>query len=270
MKILLFGNCQMSIYKRALNKILDYKPTVEYWVSYENLNNFKEVKNSIESCDVLVIQPISNYEDFKLDNLKQHLKSTCNIITVPYIRFKGFFNITKSIPITKLSSYAYNFPNVKNEQEINDYITNKRDIKHIIEYEFVKSCNKLKKIELNSDIKFYNFFLKKYKTIPLFKDQWHPTSLFNNYLQFEFLKICKKKFGLGFKHNFISKPIREAGHFQPITNETAEILGLEYNLDSYYQVSRFDFLNKILNYEKHGKETINTYEDFCKLMCSSI
>jgi hypothetical protein len=50
--------------------------------------------------------------------------------------------------------------------------------------------------------------------------------------------------------------VKEFGHFKPITDRCSEVLQLEYDLDSYFQYSRRDYLITILHYDNTASDRI--------------
>jgi hypothetical protein len=74
------------------------------------------------------------------------------------------------------------------------------------------------------------------------------------------LKTISEKKGVVFdKIDLISLGTTKAefGHYKPIKNIFAKVLGLTYDLDSYYIYNRYDYLTKILDYEENGEVFIN-------------
>jgi len=219
--LLIFSNCQGDHYKRILEKFTNINDFVDikYLISYENLNRFNECKPFFETCDILLINPIENYPDFSLPNLKKLIKSTCIIIKIPFIRFEGFWIPEKYKVLNKIPpSIATKIPDICTF-DIDTYLSGIREDKTFVEQHFSESLKKLQKIESDCDIKFVEFFLENYKLFPLFKDEWHPTIYFYDYLANEIINIIKVYIPIN--NNFIVKYSNisiDTGHYSPITD----------------------------------------------------
>jgi hypothetical protein len=93
LKILIFSNCHGEYYKNILEKntnILIFFE-IRYIISYENLSNYKNIKEDFENADIILINPIENYDNFRLENIKKIMKKDCKLIVIPFIRFDGFW-----------------------------------------------------------------------------------------------------------------------------------------------------------------------------------
>jgi flagellar biosynthesis protein FlhB len=91
--LLIFSNCHRNYYKKIFEKYtnIPYLFNIKYIINYENLNNYENIKPYFEKADIIIINPILNYEKFKIENIKNIVKPTCKIIIIPFIRFDGFW-----------------------------------------------------------------------------------------------------------------------------------------------------------------------------------
>jgi hypothetical protein len=229
------------------------------------LNNFKNIKEYFENADIILINPIENYVDFRLENIKKIIKQDCKLIIIPFIRFEGFWLEDKYLKLKKFqSNIIQDFPNIY-LNSIDNYLDNSIFDINIFKDHFNNSVNKLKEIENKSDILFVDYFLNNYKKYPMFKDSYHPT---NNILEFIASQIIEKineMHPIDNKFKYSLQITIESGHFKPITNTVKKILNLEYDLDSYYRVSRKDYLTKILEYDNNiNNGNIEDYNEFYK------
>ena len=87
LKIFIFTNCHGEYYKNILKKYTNISIyfEIKYIISYENLNNFKNIKENFENADIIIINPIENYIDFRLENIKKIMKKDCKLIVIPFI-----------------------------------------------------------------------------------------------------------------------------------------------------------------------------------------
>jgi hypothetical protein len=255
MNIFIFANCHGQIYKDfILKNVLDRKQiNVDYAISYESLDSYNELLPTFQKADILIIQPVSNYKEFKLTNLIKVLKPDCLIIKVPFVRFEGFWPKESAKKLTKFDHAAVtDFPQLNSNDEIITYLSEDKTDTKYVKNVFELGLEKLKNIENNGDIEFFDFFMEHYKTIPLFRDQLHPTAIFYQHFAKQIAKIISKKKEVGFSntkdgvHNNVAK---EYGHYRPIKDVFAKTLGLEYDLSTYFLYNRFEYLSKILHYE---------------------
>lgn len=267
MKILIFANCHGSLYKDALNQAdKDGRLDVEHVISYENINKYDEVKSKFSQCDILIIQPVANYNEFKLDSLKKILKPNCVVIRVPFVRFDGFWDVKDVRVLKKFTQPAVMFfPNIRHLNEVGDYLRGSNCSELDIKRRFDSAIAEFKSLEKQGDVKFIDFFMKNYKSLPLFRDSYHPTKIFYEFLSHQIVNLTKLHENSLFLYNFEIKinNNKEYGHFKPITNKVASVLGLQYDLNSYFVYTRYDYLTSILRYE--NDPDVNVVADLTKL-----
>jgi hypothetical protein len=74
--LVVFANCHgekyLDILKRDTN--IDELFNIQYYVSYQELDNFDSLKSKFENADILIINRIKSYENFTIENLKKILK----------------------------------------------------------------------------------------------------------------------------------------------------------------------------------------------------
>ncbi|WNC71300.1 GSCFA domain-containing protein [Thalassotalea psychrophila] len=260
MNIFIFANCHGQIYKNYINKYINkninYK--LDYAISYESLKDYEKLLPTFKAADILIIQPVSNYKEFTLENLNNVIKKDCLVIRVPFVRFDGFWPKEKAKVLKKIEHAAVtDFPKVNTTKEIADYLTEQVTDSKLIFDIFNLALIKLAEIEKSGDIKFYDFFLKNYKMVPLFRDQLHPTTVFFEHFAAQIIGIISEKRGLEFNAIDQRKPgnaPKEYGHFRPIKNIFAKELGLQYDLNSYFIYNRFEYLSNILAFENDADE----------------
>lgn len=266
MNVLIFANCQGSVYGNFLKRSKIKNLKLEHIVSYKSLTEFEKLKEKFKTCDTLIIQPIKNYKEFTLNHIKTVVKSECQIITVPYLRFNGFWpELETYISLTKVVNLGVKIPNIKTEIDIWNFLKSRDLSKEDMVLHFNKCYDNLQNHEEEVDIKYMDFFDSNFKSIPLFRDYNHPAARFSNYLQNEFVKIFNEKLGTNIPQEPF-KAIKDFGHYDVISDVIAEVLNLEYDLDSYYPITRFQYLKLLLNYENSKNKIIQTMEDFIKLI----
>ncbi|WNZ27434.1 hypothetical protein HJG54_31630 [Leptolyngbya sp. NK1-12] len=264
--ILIFANCHGAIYKNALVKAgVDHQFNIEHILSYENIENYNELKGKFSQCDALIIQPIQSYEEFKLENLKSILKSDCCIIRVPFVRFNGFWPPNDVRELERINSAAVMFfPKIYEERQVDPYLCGADLDEDIIRSTFNDAMYRFSELEKLGDVKFIDFFKERYRDIPFFRDPYHPTTPFYEYLALQITEMIKEYFSLSkaacqSTSNLVWN--KEFGHFKPITDRFAQVLGLRYDLNSYFVYSRHDFLTGVLRYENQGMNTIDNLSE---------
>lgn len=260
-KVFIFANCHGVLYKQALQQAdTTGRLEIEHTISYENITKFNLLKNKFSDCDLLIIQPVQNYDDFKIENLKKILKPDCTIIRVPFIRFEGFWDPEDIRSLKRLSQAAVMFfPKIAHKKEVSHYLTGMELDELEIKKKFQSALTDLKNLESQGDIQFFDFFMENYKKFPLFRDSYHPTRAFYEFISSQIVDLVKaREQSLTPRHFAMPKKYnKEYGHFKPIRDKVASILALEYDLDSYYQYSRADYLTSIITYENEGSATIS-------------
>lgn len=269
MNILIFANCHGALYKKALEEQLIGEHKIDYVLSYENLSNFPILKSKFEIADVLVIQPVTNYENFKIENLKKILKPDCLIVKVPFVRFDGFWPKNEDKELSKFHKAAVMFfPEISKENEIVNYLTEKETRSDEILDHFADSLNRLEELEATGDVKFMNFFRENYQKIPLFRDSYHPTKPFYQHLAKNIVEIIGAEKNIPYNEVLVDVTVgKEVGHYKPIKNIFADVLELKYDLSSYFVVHRHKYLQTIVAYENSSElEHINDLNQLVSLL----
>jgi hypothetical protein len=257
--VLIFANCHGSVYKAALNEAdRENRLNVEHVISYENISRFSEIKYKFSRCDILIIQPVKKYPDFYLENLKKILKNDCTVIRIPFVRFDGFWDVNDVRHLKKFAQPAVMFfPNIRHINEIGNYLRGDNCDDNDIKNRFELSIADFKKVEAQGDVKLVDFFIENYKAIPLFRDCYHPTKIFYGYISHQIVGLVKLKEKSLIISDFkipINWPL-EYGHFKPITNKVASVLGLQFDLNSYFKYTRYDYISRIVSYENDDTKT---------------
>jgi hypothetical protein len=89
-KINIIGNCQLSRIKPLPLKLLP-DLTVDFIISYENLNPPQKVIKKIQNSELLVVQPVKNYTGLRIEEINTMTGGQVPIIRVPFLRFHGFW-----------------------------------------------------------------------------------------------------------------------------------------------------------------------------------
>lgn len=257
--LVVFANCHgekyINIFKRDTN--IEELFNINYFVSYQELDNFDHLKKEFENADVLIINRIKNYNKFTIENLKKILKKEVLLIIIPFIRFEGYWlpENYKKLNKFKSNSVSY-FPEI-DINNINEYLNENIKTEYYLKHYF-NCLEKLKNIELESDIKFYDFFVNNHLIYPMFRDNHHPTSNFLEYIGKEIIQIIDIKFKLIKKDETfdLKSDLLEYGHFKPIKNNVKKLLEIKYDLDKIFICSRKDYMTKILNFESDTNNDI--------------
>jgi hypothetical protein len=197
MNVLIYSNCHGGILKEMFEKN-DYtknKFVINFFYNYENLDKKMELlhKNLLENCDIFMYQPFNkqhSYSEYDISQVKKYLKPDCVILKINYYRFKGFWFESEYKPYHSYGEYTF-APDIKyfgihnsfinfngNKKETMEKLNDIRiDEERYINY-FIEEVEHFKKIDDNSDVKMYDYFIKNYKTRHFFNDGFHPTNLF--------------------------------------------------------------------------------------------
>lgn len=189
-KILLFMNCHAKEYLNYLNQYDEIRNhySLEILTSYEIDLHSPASLHKFQNVDFVIMNNIKSYPLYTKTNIQKHVKNTCKIIVVEYIRFGGFFPLP-SVANTYIQIDDESFKS-KTFADFSRFSVNETEIAN----NFKNELNKFKLLNDSSDIKFYDFFLKYYKTKQLFRDNNHLTSFFFLYLSHQLAeKICNKK-----------------------------------------------------------------------------
>jgi len=247
MKLVLFGNCHFDNLVKHINAFYPGVFEIHYLVSYHNLDQFENFKKQLLDADLLIMNPVQNYKDFYIENIQLFYQNP--IIRFPFVRFNGYWNFEKSRPLSKFKSNTVaNFPDIDFET-IDDFLET-----NTITADFYEDqLQKLAEIEANSDLLFYDFFINHHQHYPMFRDPYHPTQNILKFLCYQVLLNLKDRFGLSpvkpLEFPKLNADTNEYGHYYPISNKTAQLLGLQYNLDKTFLWSRKHYLEKILSIE---------------------
>ena len=147
------------------------------------------------------------------------------------------------------------FPNIE-KNNIKSYLLGDNDNDNEIITNFNKCLAKLKQIDQESDIRFYDFFVDNHHKFPFFRDNYHPTMNILEYIATQIINKISQDFDITYnKTNFNLNPdLFEWGHYKPIINSVKNALKLEYDLDKVFLCNREKYLNVILDNEtKHQK-----------------
>jgi len=263
--MILFTNCHGEKYIKMFERDSDIKKffDINYIVSYQSLNNYSLYKSSFEKADVLIINNIKNYNDFTISNLKKILKKECLLIILPFVRFEGYWipEHYKKLKYIGDNSVSF-FPNIDFCFNIKKYLNIKVNETEYLNF-YNQCLDKLKIIENESDIKFYDFFINNHLEYPMFRDNYHPTLNMLEYIGSEIMKIINNKFKINYNKTKpkLIKNTLEYGHYKPIINNIKELLNIEYDLDEIFITSRTEYLTKILIYESINNEIIKDLDD---------
>jgi hypothetical protein len=194
--IVIFSNCAGEILKYMFetHNFTKDKFSIHYIVNYENLDKKLNTDhiNLLNKCDIFIYQPFNrDYSDSEYDvtNLTKHLRPCTIMLKVNYYRFKGFWYDSEYKPYNKYNNYQFlnrdtygihnSFINFHgNKNDIIDKINNIWIEKNELVSYFDNELEKFKKIDDNSDVNMFDYFINNYKIKRLFHDPFHPTNLF--------------------------------------------------------------------------------------------
>lgn len=234
MKVLLYGNCQLTIglYSYLKNNT-QLNLDIDRWTSYiyirEKLNLDLE---KLLNYDIFIYQPVNlSYGIYSSNNLISLLNKKCIKIGIPFIYIDSFFPLISKNDAHEIDGGdGYNNGKILNENVIIDlkkYNTKQeiislyKDNKINFNYEkrFLENINRMKEKEKICDVKIVDFILENYKNHKLIHLHVHPDK-----------KILDH-----------------------ITNQVFNLLGIkEYNLLSNQKINHDENFNKIFSGEGKG------------------
>lgn len=259
--MVVFSNCHgeryINIFKRDTN--IHNIFNINYIVSYQQLDNFSNFKDDFVKADVLIINNIKQYNDYTMGNLKKILKPSCMVIVIPFVRFEGYWMPEQYKQLKYVSSNAVSFfPNIE-QNNIKSYLLGDNNDENKIITHFNNCLAKLKQIDQESDIRFYDFFIENHCKIPFFRDNYHPTMNILEYIATQIINKISQDFDITYnKTNFNLNPdLFEWGHYKPIINSVKNALKLEYDLDKVFLCNREKYLNVILDNERKQQKIVD-------------
>jgi hypothetical protein len=196
MNIVLYSNCAGNVITRMFHTHIFTKDKfiIDYIVNYENLDKTLDSSHIIllKKCDVFMYQPFNQHythSEYDISNLKRYLKESCIILKINYYRFKGFWFESEYKPYNEYKNYKFldmKYYGLHNSfidfngsrQQIIEKINSIQIDNEIFLTYFRKELDNFLKLDDNSDIKMYEYFINNYKTKHLFHDVFHPTNLF--------------------------------------------------------------------------------------------
>ena len=259
--MVVFSNCHgeryINIFKRDTN--IHNIFNINYIVSYQQLDNFSNFKDDFVKADVLIINNIKQYNDYTMGNLKKILKPSCMVIVIPFVRFEGYWMPEQYKQLKYVSSNAVSFfPNIE-QNNIKSYLLGDNNDENKIITHFNNCLAKLKQIDQESDIRFYDFFIENHCKIPFFRDNYHPTMNILEYIATQIINKISQDFDITYnKTNFnLNTDLFEWGHYKPIINSVKNALKLEYDLDKVFLCNREKYLNVILDNERKQQKIVD-------------
>jgi hypothetical protein len=196
MNIVLYSNCSGNIIKNMFDRHIYTKDKfiINYIINYENLDKILDISHieMLKNCDFFLYQPFNQlytHSEYDISNLKNYLKQSCIILKINFYRFKGFWFESEYKPYNSYNNYKFlnmkyygihnSFINFNgSKEEIIEKINNLKINKEEFLIYFKEELNNFMKIDNNSDIKMYDYFINNYKSKHLFHDIFHPTNLF--------------------------------------------------------------------------------------------
>lgn len=238
--ILILMNCHGEEIHNYLNNIPEIFENfkIKFISTYSNLNN-SSILSEISNCNILITNNVKNYELLNFSNIIKYVKPICIVIKIEWIRFNGFW------PLTFTSHILFNYDeSTISSNNYEDYLNYQID-KNLIINNFNESLKKLKILDNDSDIKFYDFFLENYKYQQLFRDHNHLSHFFFKHVMKQIIVKIDKNINLECidKINF---PYTY-GHkfrYKQILNIVKQTLEIKFDDD------KLDFFNKTTTNEK--------------------
>ncbi len=261
-KLLIFANCHGAVIKDALQRAgFGEYYTFEHIVSYENLSNFDQLRSRFEQADLLILQPVESYPQFSVENLGKIVKAGCEMMIVPFVRFEGFWPKYDSRTLQNISSAAVMFfPKVFSLAEVEPYLSGVHWSDGRIRATFDEAMEKLAALERQGSVKFVDFFETNYRRVPLFRDPYHPTEPFYSRIVRQIVQDVGALHPTWPSARAGGDPVltwkKEFGHYKPMTDRFSQVLGLEFDIESYFVYERRTYIESIVEFEANGQGKI--------------
>ena len=180
------------------------------------------------------------------------------VIVIPFVRFEGYWLPEQYKQLKYVSGNAVSFfPNIE-KNNIQSYLLGNNNNNEINNY-FNNCLLKLKQIDKESDIRFYDFFIENHRKFPFFRDNYHPTMNMLEYIATQIIEQICQGFDITYnKSNFnLKQDLFEWGHYKPIKTSVKNTLKLEYDLDKVFLCNREKYLNVILDNETKKQQIVD-------------
>ena len=225
-KIVILMNClgyEIENYFKNIPEIKNFYEVIMI-TSYLNLDNIN-IDKHIKECDILITNNIKNYPLMSYENLCKLIKPTSKIVKIEFIRFNGYFPLPHRYHANFLEVYDASTDTSDFEYYKNFYVS-----KEEIILNFEMALNKLKKLDEQSDIKFFDFFINNHKNVLLFRDNMHITHTYIKHIVKELLFFLKINITTSIDNLFLEYTSAFKFRVRPILN--CVINNLELNFDN--------------------------------------
>jgi len=212
---------------------------IRYYISHMNLEN-TAILEEIKVCDILITNNIKNYAHLTYDNIKKHVKPSCKICKIEFIRFNGFFPFLYEQHLNGLCIYDES-TQVSTYEEYRDFYV----CEDTILSNFQESILKLQELDRASDIKFYKFFMDNYKDKLLFRDNNHISDIFMKYIIKEIIIFLDIKVRTDIDSLNLPYTFGFKFRAKPILNCVKKALGLSFD------TSYINFFNKDISVQDY-------------------
>lgn len=272
LNMVVFSNCHGERYIEMFKRDTAIKEmfSIEYVVSYQQLDNFDKYQNMFSTADVLIVNNIKSYSEYTVDNLRKILKKESLLIVIPFVRFEGYWLPEAYKHLRYFQDNAVKmFPDISSA-DVLQYLRGPVDAEELgVHY---SAClAKLEAIERESDILFYEFFVKNHRKYPMFRDNYHPTKNMLEHVGASLMRIIDDRFDVQYEGRpRLQSETIEYGHYKPVKDNVKKILGLEYDLDKVYVCSRQEYLERILEYESQVNDPVDDLIDMQGKVLGSI
>lgn len=239
--LVILMNClgdEIHNYFRHIPELAQY--TINYICTYENLHN-PAILEDIRTCDILITNNIKSYPHLTYENLKTIVRPTCQICTIEFIRFSGYYPLAYT-PSMFLAVYDESTQS-SNYADYRDYSMPDE----IIHRNFNNSLEHLKDLDNKSDIKFFDFFMKNHTHTELMRDNAHPTHVFIKHIVKEVLSFLHVQTSVNIDSLELEYTYCFKVRVRPVLNCVKQALGLTFD-------TRFvNMFNTIITIEEYYK-----------------
>lgn len=225
----------------------------------------------LNSADLIISQSVKNIPHLTVDFISKNIAQNAIFIKTEFIRFDGFWPLVGESDRRNMWLWFVSdeFECGLGFKEYMDYPVESG----VILSKFDSELQKLRELDVNSDVKFYDYFVDNFKSQRFFSDYWHPSNVYIKRVAKYVLDV------LGFDDlQFVERVgYMNQNRYRIILNSVCDCLDLDsvvYNSDFIYfgksvSVERFyDFLrfvkiNKLMNQFSSMTEVETLFNQIC-------
>jgi len=262
MKLLLYGNCQLTI---GLYSYLKNNTTlsldIERWTSYIFIRDKLSLElKKLSNYDIFIYQPVNDsYGIYSSNNLLSLLNKKCIKIGIPFIYIDSFFPLISKNDAHEIDGGdGYNNGKILNEDIIIDLkkyntkqeiilLYNDNKINFNYENRFLENIERIRIKEKICDVKIVDFILQNYKKYKLIHLHVHPDKKILDHIAKQVFNLLGIKEYIGNHDTDFDKIFGGEGKGYPYHQTSIDHFNFQFKSDKTAQNYYLDLINIILN-----------------------